>query len=289
MAIFIDEQSHVIVAASLNHQDIIAINNMKHLGTNIVGIVTQNISAAQTLSLPVFSSMTESIQHTHANTVCLLNDGKEVKTPACQAIDAGVQTIIISSHKMPLKDSQFLIHYAQSKQVHIIGPGSFGVVSPGKSTVGLLPSFVCIPGDLGIISRTGTLTIDILHTLTQQGIGQSTCICIGSGDNIGTTILEALKAFEQDPRTHAILLIDEPGGPPLNETADSILREIRKPVYAYITGRTMPERKHRGLAPVMLGRKQALAQAKSESLETAGVKILRFPYQFKEVIQPVRT
>ncbi|MBM4237475.1 MAG: succinate--CoA ligase subunit alpha, partial [Euryarchaeota archaeon] len=202
-----------------------------------------------------------------------------------EAIDAGIGTIAVITEKIPIRDSVEFIQYAKIMGARIIGPNCPGIASPGLSKVGIMPNAIFSKGRVGVVSRSGTLTYEIVNALTETGIGQSTCIGIGGDAVIGTGFVEVLKLFEEDQDTDSIVLVGEIGGTAEEEAARFIRDRMSKPVFAYIAGRTAPPGKRMGHAGAIIARNMGTAQSKIDSLAEAGARIASVPQEIPRLIK----
>ncbi|MCK5635931.1 MAG: succinate--CoA ligase subunit alpha, partial [Thermoplasmatales archaeon] len=186
---------------------------------------------------------------------------------------------------IPFHDAMEFVHYAKYKGAVLIGPNSPGIASPGKTKIGILPGQIFKEGYVGVASRSGTLTYEIVNSLTEKGIGQSTCVGLGGDPIIGTTFIDSLNAFEKDPETKAIVLVGEIGGTAEEEAAEYISKHISKPVFAFIAGRTAPPGKRMGHAGAIITRGKGTAESKIKAFEKANVKLAKFPTDIADLVE----
>jgi succinyl-CoA synthetase alpha subunit len=257
---------------------------MMDFGTKVVGGVTPGRSGETVLGLPVFDTMEEAVKITKANTSIVFVPAPFARDAVMEAIDSGIKTIVIITERIPVKDSIEFIQYARLRRARIIGPNCPGLASPGKAKVGIMPNSILSKGGIGVVSRSGTLTYEIVSALSETGLGQSTCIGIGGDPVIGTNFVEALALFEKDRETNAVVMIGEIGGIAEEEAAEFIERKMSKPVYAYIAGRTAPVGKRMGHAGAIIARGRGTAQSKISALEKAGARIATFPAEIPKII-----
>ena len=241
-------------------------------GTNIVGGVTPGKSGQMHLNKPVFDSVSEAIEKTNANTSIIFVPAKFCKDSINEALDAGIELIIVITEGIPTLDMLFLKNKADKIGSRIIGPNCPGLISPGECKLGIMPADIHLPGKIGIVSRSGTLTYEAVDQTTLAGLGQSSCVGIGGDPIPGTSFIEVLELFEEDPQTEAIVMVGEIGGTAEEEAAEYIKNNITKPVVAYIAGVSAPPGKRMGHAGAIISGGKGTAQEKFAALENAGVK-----------------
>lgn len=281
MAIFLTEHSKVIVQGMTGSEGSKHTAKMLAAGTNIVGGVNAR-KAGQTVTiadrrLSVFGGVEEAMKETGADVSVLFVPPRFAKDAAIEAIDAGIGLAVIITEGIPVHDTAYLWAHAVAKgnQTRIIGPNCPGIISPGRSNAGIIPADITGPGRIGLVSKSGTLTYQMMYELRQ--IGFSTAIGIGGDPIIGTTHIDALAAFEADPDTEAIVMIGEIGGDAEERAADYITTHITKPVVGYVAGFTAPEGKTMGHAGAIVSGTTGTAHAKKQALENAGVKVGKTP------------
>jgi succinyl-CoA synthetase alpha subunit len=297
MAIFLDENSKIIV------QGITGAEGMKHTarmlaaGTKVVGGVNarkagKELDFTETRAdalLTVYGTVTEAMEKTGANTSVVFVPPAFTKDAVIEAIDAGIELLVVITEGVPVHDTAEFWAYAQSKgnKTRIIGPNCPGVISPGKSNAGIIPADISGAGPIGLVSKSGTLTYQMMYEL--RDIGFSTAVGIGGDPVIGTTHIDALEAFEADPETKAIVMIGEIGGDAEERAAAYIKEHVTKPVVGYVAGFTAPEGKTMGHAGAIVSGSSGTAQAKQEALEAAGVRVGKTPSEtavlMREIIQ----
>ena len=283
MSIFVDE-AKVVVQGATGHQGRFHIKAMQDFGTEIVAGVTPGKKGERVHDIPIYNTVEETIDE-GANTSMILVPAPFAKDAIIESLDAGIKTIITITEHIPFHDAMDFFHYGAYKGARLIGPNSPGIASPGKTKIGILPNNIFREGPIGIASRSGTLTYEIVNELSENGIGQTTCVGLGGDPIIGTTFIDALKAFERDSQTRAIVLIGEIGGTAEEQAAAYITKHVEKPVYVYIAGRTAPTGKRMGHAGAIISRGKGTAQSKIRAFEEAQVKIARFPNEIPELIK----
>lgn len=287
MAIFLTEASKVIVQGMTGSEGQKHTTRMLASGTTVVGGVnprkagtsvefpTGSGAHAATVSVPVFGSVADAVAQTGADVSVIFVPPAHTKAAVVEAVDAGVPLVVIITEGVPVDDTAEFFAYAQDKGVRLVGPNCPGLISPGKSNVGIIPADITGPGKVGLVSKSGTLTYQMMYEL--RDFGFSTAIGIGGDPIIGTTHIDALEAFEADPDTELIVLIGEIGGDAEERAAAYIQAHVTKPVVGYVAGFTAPEGKTMGHAGAIVSGSAGTAQAKKEALEAAGVKVGRTP------------
>jgi succinyl-CoA synthetase alpha subunit len=285
MAIFLTADSKVIVQGMTGSEGTKHTTRMLASGTNVVGGVNPR-KAGTTQSfgdveVPVFGSVAEAIEKTGADVSVVFVPPAHTKGAVVEAVDAGIPLVVIITEGVPVKDTAEFFAYAQEKGVRLIGPNCPGLISPGKSNVGIIPADITGPGRVGLVSKSGTLTYQMMYEL--RDFGFSSAVGIGGDPIIGTTHIDALAAFEADPETDVIVMIGEIGGDAEERAAAYIKEHVTKPVVGYVAGFTAPEGKTMGHAGAIVSGSSGTAQAKKEALEAAGVKVGKTPSETAEL------
>ena len=283
MSIFIDE-ARVVVQGATGHQGRFHIKAMQDFGTEIVAGVTPGKEGKKVQGVPIYNTVHQALQE-GANVSLILVPAPFAKDAIIESLDAGIKTIIVITENIPCHDAMDIFHYSIYKGARLIGPNSPGIASPGKTKIGILPNNILREGSVGVVSRSGTLTYEIVNELSENGIGQTTCIGLGEDSIIGTTFIDALNAFERDSDTRAIVLIGEIGGTAEEQAAKYITTHVEKPVYVYIAGRTAPSGKRMGHAGAIISRGKGTAYSKIQAFEAAQAKIAYFPNEIPELIK----
>jgi succinyl-CoA synthetase alpha subunit len=291
MAIFLNENSRIIVQGMTGAEGMKHTTRMLKSGSNIVGGVNPR-KAGETVeidgtSLPVFGTVAEAMAATGANVSVIFVPPAFAKAAIVEAIDAEIGLAVAITEGIPVHDSAAAWAYnvAKGEKTRLIGPNCPGIISPGKSNAGITPSDITGPGPIGLVSKSGTLTYQMMFEL--RDIGMSTAIGIGGDPVIGTTHIDALAAFEADPETKAIVLIGEIGGDSEEKAAEYIKKHVTKPVVAYVAGFTAPEGKTMGHAGAIVSGSAGTAQAKKEAFEAAGVKVGKTPSETAALMREV--
>ena len=281
MAIFLDENSRIVVSGITGSEGAKHTQRMLAAGTNVVGGVNPR-KAGQHVelsgrSLPVFGTVAESMAATGADVCVLFVPPPFVADAVIEAVDAGIGLAVVITEGVPVHDSARLWAHAVATggRTRIIGPNCPGIISPGRSNAGIIPADITGPGRIGLVSKSGTLTYQLMHEL--RDIGFSTCVGIGGDPIVGTTHIDAVEAFEKDPETDLIVLIGEIGGDAEERAAEFVRANVSKPVVGYVAGFTAPEGKTMGHAGAIVSGSAGTAAAKKEALEAAGIRVGRTP------------
>ena len=279
MAIFLTEASKVIVQGMTGSEGTKHTTRMLASGTTVVGGVNPRKAGTSVtfgdVDVPVFGSVAEAIEKTGADVSVIFVPPAHTKGAVVEAIEAGIPLVVIITEGVPVADTAEFFALAQEKGVRLIGPNCPGLISPGKSNVGIIPADITGPGRVGLVSKSGTLTYQMMYEL--RDFGFSTAIGIGGDPIIGTTHIDALAAFEADPETEVIVMIGEIGGDAEERAAAYIAEHVTKPVVGYVAGFTAPEGKTMGHAGAIVSGSSGTAAAKKEALEAAGVKVGKTP------------
>ena len=286
MAILVDEGTKVVVAGITGSEGTFHSLRNRTYGTDVVAGVTPGKGGRDVEGIPVFETVADAVERTDANTSLIFVPARFAPEAIYEAADAGIGLVVCITEGIPVRDMAQVVAYLRGTGVALVGPNCPGVISPGRSNVGIIPGEICTPGRVGLVSRSGTLTYQIVHELTQNGIGQSTCVGMGGDPVHGIGFIGALERFEADPETDLVVMIGEIGGDDEEHAASFITDHVSKPVVAYIAGFTAPPGKRMGHAGAIITGSSGTAQAKAEALEAADVRVGRTP---TEVAQLVRT
>ena len=285
MSIIIDEKTRVVVQGITGGEGTFHTQRMQEYGTPIVAGVTPGKGGQEVHGVPIFNNVFEGVSETGANTSLVLVPARFAKDAVFEALDASIKTLVVITENIPFHDAMEFVHYSKYKGAVLIGPNCPGIASPGKTKIGILPGQIFKEGHVGVASRSGTLTYEIVNSLTEKDIGQSTCVGLGGDPIIGTTFIDALDAFEKDPETKAVVLVGEIGGTAEEEAAEYITKHISKPVFAFIAGRTAPPGKRMGHAGAIITRGKGTAESKIKAFEKAGVKVAKFPTEIADLVE----
>jgi succinyl-CoA synthetase alpha subunit len=276
MAIFLTENSKVIVQGITGSEGMKHTRRMVASGTNVVGGTNPKKAGTDVDGIPVFATVKEAMEKTGADVSVIFVPPAGAKAAVIEAVDAGMPLVVVITEGIPVQDSAAFYQYAKnSGKTRIIGPNCPGLISPGKSNAGIIPADITPQGRIGLVSKSGTLTYQMMYELREFGF--STCVGIGGDPVIGTTHIDCLDAFEADPDTDAIVMIGEIGGDAEERAAAHIEAHISKPVVGYVAGFTAPEGKTMGHAGAIVSGSSGTAQAKKEALEKAGVRVGKTP------------
>ncbi|HEY9473694.1 MAG TPA: succinate--CoA ligase subunit alpha [Mycobacteriales bacterium] len=289
MAIFLTENSRVIVQGMTGSEGGKHTRRMLAAGTNVVGGVTPGKGGHSVdfdgRATPVFNSVKEAMTETGADVTVVFVPPKFAKAAVLEAVDAGIGLAVVITEGIPVHDSTEFWAYSQGRNTRIIGPNCPGLISPGKSNVGIIPADIARSGRIGLVSKSGTLTYQMMYEL--RDIGFSTGVGIGGDPVIGTTHIDCLAAFQDDPDTDAIVMIGEIGGDAEERAADFVRTNVTKPVVGYVAGFTAPEGKTMGHAGAIVSGSSGTAQAKKEALEAAGVRVGRTPSETARLMREI--
>jgi len=287
VAVLLDERTRLLVQGITGHQGQFHTRAMLDYGTKVVAGVTPGKAGETVHGVPVFDSCFDAVDETGANASIMFVPAPYAKDAAVEAIEAGVKLLVVITERIPFHDTLDVVTYARAKGCRVIGPNCPGLISPGKAKAGIMPNHIFRPGDVGVISRSGTLTYEIVHAITEAGFGESACLGIGGDPVIGTSMSEALELLAKDRETKRIVLVGEIGGTTEEETAKRA-RRIRKPIYAYIAGRTAPPGKRMGHAGAIISRGMGTAQSKIDAFSKAGIPVADYPVDIARLLRESR-
>ena len=291
MSIFLNSDSRVIVQGMTGSEGRKHTQRMLTSGTNIVGGVTPRKGGQQVefeqKSVPVFNSVAEAVEATGANVTVIFVPAKFTKGAVVEAIEAGIPLAVVITEGVPVKDSAEFYTLAAGSKTRLIGPNCPGLISPGQSNAGIIPADITKAGRIGLVSKSGTLTYQMMYEL--RDIGFSSAVGIGGDPVIGTTHIDCLQAFQDDPDTDAIVMIGEIGGDAEERAAEFIKANVTKPVVGYVAGFPAPEGKTMGHAGAIVSGSSGTAAAKKEALEAAGVKVGKTPSETAELMREIMT
>jgi succinyl-CoA synthetase alpha subunit len=277
MSILVDGQTRVLVQGITGREGTFHTEQAIAYGTTVVAGVVPGQGNAIHLGVPVFNTVEEAVRETGANTSVIYVPARFATDAILEAIDAGLALVICITEGIPVTDMLLVKRYLQGKPTRLIGPNCPGIISPGTCKIGIMPGHIHKAGNVGVISRSGTLTYELVWQLTQLGIGQSTCVGIGGDPIIGMQFIDCLQLFQDDPETHLIAMVGEIGGTAEERAAAYIQAHIRKPVVGYIAGQTAPPGRRMGHAGAIISGGQGTAEGKMAAMEAAGIRVCRSP------------
>jgi len=285
MAILIDERTRVVVQGITGYQGEFHARRMLEFGTKVVAGTTPGKGGQKVGDVPVFDTVAEAVAQTGATASCIFVPARGTKDAALEAIASRLDPIVIITEHVPVHDAIEVVAAARAAGVRVVGPNGPGLTSPGRCKIGIMPNHLFTQGGIGFVSRSGTLTYEIVAGLTNAGIGQSTALGLGGDPVVGLSFTEAIRLFNDDPETTAIVLVGEIGGSAEEEAARFIKASVRKPVVGYIAGRTAPPGKRMGHAGAVISGTEGTAQAKIAALEAAGVRMVELPGRVPDVLK----
>ena len=285
MSILLNEKSKVIVQGITGRDGSFHAEQMVRYGTDVVGGVTPGKGGQQVAGIPVYNSVKEAKDATGCNTAVIYVPAKFAKEAMLEDIRAGIELIICITEGLPVLDMVEVRREMRGKNMRLIGPNCPGLISPGKSKVGIMPGHIHTPGPIGVVSRSGTLTYEVVYNLTMKDIGQSTCVGLGGDPMIGTRFIEVLEMFNNDPETKGIVMVGEIGGQDEQIAAEYIKKNIKKPVVGFIAGRTAPAGKRMGHAGAIISSGDSTAEAKRKILQDAGVQVVDIPDEIPAIFK----
>jgi succinyl-CoA synthetase alpha subunit len=287
VSILIDNETRLLVQGLTGREGTFHAGRNRDYRTNVVAGVTPGKGGTDVHEVPVFDTVAEAVEETKANTSMIFVPARFAADAVLEAYDSGLEVIVAITEGIPAMDMARAVPYirAGDRDTTLIGPNCPGLISPGKANVGIIPGEICEPGPVGLVSRSGTLTYQIIHELTQRGIGQSTCVGIGGDAIPGSDFIDILTQFEADRETELVVLVGEIGGDAEERAASWAKDNMSKPVVAYVAGFTAPPGKRMGHAGAIISGSRGTAQAKADALEDAGIRVGRNPTEVAELVQ----
>ena len=285
MSVLVGEQTRLVVQGITGNEGTFHTLRNADYGTKVVAGVTPGKAGQDVDGIPVLDTVADAVRTTGANTSMIFVPARFAAEAILEAADAGVELVVAITEGIPVRDMAEVHAYLEGRDTVLVGPNCPGVISPGVANVGIIPGEICAAGRVGLVSRSGTLVYQIVHELTQRGIGQSTCIGMGGDPVHGIGFIDALERFEDDPGTELVVMVGEIGGDDEERAAAFISEHVAKPVVGYIAGFTAPPGKRMGHAGAIVTGSSGTAQAKAEALERAGVKVGRTPTEVAELVQ----
>jgi len=278
VSIFIDNHTRLLVQGITGRDGSFHTKQMMEYGTNVVSGVTPG-KGGQTFEgkVPVFNTVAEAVKETGANTSVIYVPPMGAADAMMEAADAGIELVVCITEGVPVLDMTVVYPFIKEKGVRLLGPNCPGLISPGKSKVGIIPGRICTPGPIGLVSRSGTLTYEVVFQMTRAGLGQTTCVGIGGDPINGTNFIDCLAAFEKDPDTRAVVMIGEIGGTDEQEAAKFVKEHMTKPVVGFIAGQTAPPGRRMGHAGAIISGSAGTAAEKMQAFEENGLGVAKRP------------
>jgi succinyl-CoA synthetase alpha subunit len=286
VSIFIDNSTSVVVQGITGRDGSFHAKQMMEYGTKIVAGVTPG-KGGQTFenTVPIFNTVADAVVATGANTSVVYVPPMFAADAITEAADAGVKLVVAITEGVPVLDMTRVYPFVKEKGVRLIGPNCPGLISPGKSKVGIIPGRICMPGNIGVVSRSGTLTYEVVYQLTIAGLGQTTCVGIGGDPINGTNFIDCLSAFEADPETAAVAMMGEIGGTDEQDAAAFVKQHMKKPVVGFIAGQTAPPGRRMGHAGAIISGSAGTAAEKIAAFDAAGIGVAKRPMEFVELLK----
>lgn len=285
MSIIADKNTRLIVQGITGREGGFHTQAMIDYGTNVVGGVTPGKGGQEAFGVPVFNTVQDAVKQTGANATIIFVPPAFAADAILEAADSDLDLIVCISEGVPVLDMMRVWNVIKSTKSRLIGPNCPGLITPGEAKIGIIPGYICKPGGVGMVSRSGTLTYEVIWALTEAGMGQSTAVGIGGDPINGTNFIDCIRMFQDDPNTEKIVLMGEIGGDEEEKAARFIKEYVTKPVAGYIAGRTAPEGRRMGHAGAIISGGAGTAQGKIDALEDAGVKVARIPTQIPGLLK----
>jgi len=284
MSILVNKDSKILVQGITGSEGGFHTSQCIEYGTNVVAGVTPGKGGQTAHGVPVFNTVKEAREKTGANVSLIFVPPAFAADAIMEAADAGVELVVCITEGIPTFDMVHVANYLKDKNTRLIGPNCPGIISPGEAKVGIMPGFIHKKGTIGVISRSGTLTYEAVSQLTSRGLGQTTCIGIGGDPIIGTSYIDLLQMFEDDPETEGIVMIGEIGGSAEEKAAEYVKKHITKPVVGFIAGQTAPKGKRMGHAGAIIAGGKGTAKEKMEAMAAAGIHVSKSPADIGETM-----
>ncbi len=286
MSILIDKNTRLIVQGITGREGEFHTRQMLEYGTQVVGGVTPGRGGEWAVDgkVPVFDTVKEAVETTGANASVIYVPARFAPDAILEAADAGLPFVCCITEGIPVLDMIRVRAYLDMKGTRLLGPNCPGIITPGECKVGIIPGHICMPGNIGIVSRSGTLTYEVIYALTMRGMGQSTCVGIGGDPINGTSFIDVLEMFEEDPLTDQVVMIGEIGGNDEEKAAEFISTQMSKPVVSFIAGRTAPPGKRMGHAGAIIEGGEGTAESKIKALEAVGVRVAQHPEEIPQLV-----
>lgn len=287
MSILVDSNTRLIVQGITGREGSFHTRQMLKYGTRVVAGVTPGKGGESIEGVPVYDTVKEAVGETAANTTVIFVPARFSPDAIYEAVDAGIKLIVCITEGIPILDMVKVYHYVRLKGSRLVGPNCAGVITPDETKVGIMPGFIYRRGNVGVISRSGTLTYEVVYNLTKAQFGQSTCVSIGGDPVIGSSFIDILELFKNDPETEAIVLIGEIGGTDEEEAAEFISSKMRKPVVGLVAGRTAPPGKRMGHAGAIISGGEGTAEQKIKTFRRFSIPVAESPLQVVDLVRSV--
>lgn len=287
MSILVDKNTRLLVQGITGREGMFHTKNSIEYGTNVVAGVTPGRGGETVLDVPIFNTVADAVRETGANVSVIYVPASGAADAMLEASAAGIPLVVCITERVPVQDMMRVKQVFDRRGAKLIGPNCPGLISPGQAKVGIIPGNICTPGPVGLVSRSGTLTYEVVDALTRQGNGQSTCVGIGGDPVRGLNFVEILEMFQNDPETQAIITIGEIGGADEEKAAAYIKEHVTKPVVAFIAGQTAPPGKRMGHAGAIIEGGTGTAEEKIKAFQNVGVPVARYPVECAELIAKV--
>jgi succinyl-CoA synthetase alpha subunit len=284
VSILVDKNTRVVVQGITGREGMFHTEQMLKYGTNVVAGVTPGKAGRTVMGVPIFDSVSDALAQTDANVSIIFVPARLAADAACEAAEAGARLVVIITEHIPVTDMMRVMTFLKERGTLMIGPNCPGLITPEQCKIGIMPGYIYKKGPIGIISRSGTLTYEVAHQLTNAGIGQSTCIGIGGDPVGGLNFVDLLTMFAEDDQTEAVCLIGEIGGDAEERAAEYIKKYFRKPVFGFVAGLTAPPGKRMGHAGAIISGSKGLASSKIAAMEDAGITVIRNLGEFGDIV-----
>jgi succinyl-CoA synthetase alpha subunit len=286
VSVFINKDTRLLVQGMTGRDGSFHAKQMMEYGTKVVAGVTPGKGGQKfENTVPIFNTVADAVKKTGANTSVIYVPAKFAADAIYEAVDAGLALVVCITEGVPVLDMTRVMPFVREHKTRLIGPNCPGLISPGQSKVGIIPGRICKEGNIGLVSRSGTLTYEVVHQLTTNGLGQSTCVGIGGDPIIGTNFIDCLAAFQADPATEGIVMMGEIGGTDEQQAAEYVKQHVTKPVVGFIAGQTAPPGRRMGHAGAIISGSSGTAAEKMAAFEKAGISVMKRP---KDVVPLLR-
>ncbi|TGE38177.1 succinate--CoA ligase subunit alpha [Desulfosporosinus fructosivorans] len=284
MTIMINETTKILVQGITGKQGQFHTTQMLASGSKVIGGISPGKGGQEVHGVPIYETVEQAMAVERAEASVIFVPAKQVKDCAFEAIDGGIKILVIITEHVPLHDAMEIMAFAERKQVQVVGPNTFGLISPGKCKIGIMPNSIFIPGSVGVVARSGTLSYEIVSQLTNAGIGQSTVVGLGGDRVVGLSFIDVLAQFEADPEIKAVVLVGEIGGN-AEEEASIFIKTMSKPVIAFLAGKSAPPGKRMGHAGAIIERGKGTYDSKVVALKAAGAYVASLPWEVSDLVK----